>query len=152
MEQHESMGGTKMTELMKRYEAETGNEVQSDAFAQHEIWEYIRWLESQLAEQTLEKFQEIIRNQCDEISALKAQLTWRPVSEKPEISDKYYVIRKGFAITFRDICLFMDGEWCVNRVSEEHGGEYWQPIEKDNTCPVVLWFPAPIIPPAPEKV
>jgi len=73
-----------MTELMKRYEAETGNEVQSDAFAQHEIWEYIRWLESQLAEQTLEKFQEIIRNQCDEISALKAQLTWRPVSEPPK--------------------------------------------------------------------
>jgi hypothetical protein len=72
------------------------------------------------------------------------------VTEKPEISDKYYVIRKGFAITFRDICLFMGGEWCVNRVSEEHGGEYWQPIEKDNTCPVVLWFPTPIIPPAPE--
>jgi hypothetical protein len=73
-----------MTELMKRYEAETGNEVQSNAFAQHEIWEYIRWLESQLTEQTLEKFQEIIRNQCDEISALKDQLTWRPVSEKPK--------------------------------------------------------------------
>jgi len=87
-----------------------------------------------------------------ENAKLKAQLTWLPVTEKPEISDKYYVIRKGFAITFRDICLFMDGEWCVNRVSEEHGGEYWQPIEKDNTCPVVLWFPAPIIPPAPEKV
>ena len=80
-----------MTKLMKRYEAETGNEVQSNAFAQHEIWEYIRWLESQLTEQTLEKFQEIIRTQCDEISALKAQLTWRPVSEKPEEGDRYLI-------------------------------------------------------------
>jgi len=115
------------TELMKRYETEM-DEIATWHWHDKEFVtdDYIAWLE--------------------------AQLTWRPVTEKPEISDKYYVIRKGFAITFRDICLFMDGEWCVNRVSEEHGGEYWQPIEKDNTCPVVLWFPAPIIPPAPEKV
>ena len=86
-----------MTELMKRYEAETGNEVQSDAFAQHEIWEYIRWLESQLTDQTLEKFQEIIRNQCDEISALKAQLTWRPVSKGlPEEAGLYFVEAKPY--------------------------------------------------------
>ena len=75
-----------MTELMKRYEAETGH----NAFLTYGITQaicyptYVEWLEEQLSNQTVGKFQEIIRNQCDEISALKSQLTWRPVSEKPK--------------------------------------------------------------------
>ena len=82
-----------MTELMKRYEAETGH----NAFLTYGITQaicyptYVEWLEEQLSNQTVEKFQEIIRNQCDEISALKAQLTWRPVSEKPEKAGVYFV-------------------------------------------------------------
>ncbi len=74
------------TELMKRYEEETGH----NAFLTYGITQaicyptYVEWLEEQLSNQTVEKFQEIIRNQCDEISALKEQLRWRPVSEKPE--------------------------------------------------------------------
>ena len=74
-----------MTELMKRYEAETGES--STTIWRGEIvasGKYIEWLESKLTEQTLEKFLEIIRTQCDEISALKAQLTWRLVSEPPK--------------------------------------------------------------------
>ena len=76
-----------MTELMKRYEAETGKSSTQTITDGLDIWhyEYIAWLENQVLDgKTIEKFQEIIRNQCDEISALKAQLTWRPVSEKPE--------------------------------------------------------------------
>jgi len=70
------------SEMMKRYEAETGK--QSTRFmtdgihsAGIEVWhyEYIAWLEAQVTEslepQIIEKFQEIIRNQCDEVSALK---------------------------------------------------------------------------------
>ena len=74
-----------MTELMKQYEKDTG--CSSTTIWRGEIvasGKYIEWLEAQLTEQTLEKFQKIIRNQCDEISALKAQLTWRPVSEPPK--------------------------------------------------------------------
>ena len=78
------------------------------------------------------------------VKQLKEQLRWRPVSEKPEIDDKYYTIRKGMALTFRDVCLYKDGKWCVN------SGDYWEPIEKDNACPIILWFPSPSIPPAPE--
>ena len=126
-----------MTELMKRYEAETGNEVQSDAFAQHEIWEYIRWLESQLAEQTLEKFQEIIRNQCDEISALKAQLTWRPVSEKPKENDEDYFTRsaEGEVVKMR----YHDGMFFI---WDDEVSMYFLPMDKPK-----YWLP---IPPAPE--
>ena len=125
-----------MTELMKRFQEETG----VDLFGGW-TYEIVNGLmKPPFNESPWMKFNEW----------LAEQLTWRPVTQKPEISDKYYVIRKGFALMFRDVCLFMDGEWCMNRVSEEHGGEYWQPIEKDNACPVVLWFPPPIIPPAPE--
>lgn len=66
-----------MNELMKRYEAEF------EKGLTHACYE--SWLENQVLDgKTIEKFQEIIRNQCDEISALKAQLTWRPVSEPPK--------------------------------------------------------------------
>ena len=117
-----------MAELMKRYEAETGNEVQSNAFAQHEIWEYIRWLESQLTEQTVDKFQEIIRTQCDEISGLKEQLRWRPVSEKPE-KDGWYLCKVLYVNdTIGEETVHFDGERFV-------------------FSNVVKWLP---IPPAPE--
>ena len=116
-----------MTELMKQYEKETGNEVQSDAFAQHEIWEYIRWLEFQLTDQTLEKFQEIIRTQCDEISALKAQLTWRPVSEKPEKKEFYLVKTPSFIFK-----AYFDGEKYKKVVDE-----------KLVTVPAIYWLPIP---------
>ena len=96
-----------MTELMKRYEAETGKvmsrlmEIFADADKHSkeelinvmtELYMYGLHLENQVLDgKTIEKFQEIIRNQCDEISALKAQLTWRPVTQKPEKADMYFV-------------------------------------------------------------
>ena len=68
------------SETMKRYEAETGK--QSTRFvtdgihsAGIEVWhfEYIAWLETKanISDEAIEAFQEIIRNQCDEISSLK---------------------------------------------------------------------------------
>ena len=75
------------TEMMKRYEAETGKSSTQTITDGLDMWhyEYIEWLEAQVLDgKTIEKFQKIIRTQCDEISALKAQLTWRPVSEPPK--------------------------------------------------------------------
>jgi len=104
-----------MTDLMKRYEAETGKvmsrlmEIFADAEKHSkeelinvmtELYMYGLHLEAQLTgvlgNKTIEKFQEIIRSQCDEISALKAQLTWRPVSEKPERLGMYFVECKPY--------------------------------------------------------
>lgn len=72
-----------MTELMKRYLKETGESIQIRGTLMGR--NYVAWLETKvLDEKTIEKFQKIICSQCDEISALKAQLTWRLVSEKPK--------------------------------------------------------------------
>lgn len=80
--------------------------------------------------ETVEKFQEIIRTQCDEISELKAQLRWRPVSEKPDKAGVYFVEGKPYTGCESTIITtaYFDGEiflWYV----------------------VVRWLP---IPPAPE--
>lgn len=139
-----------MTELMKRYEAETGKvmsrlmEIFADAEKHSkeelinvmtELYMYGLHLEAQLTgvlgNITIEKFQEIIRNQCDEISALKAQLTWRPVSEKPETGKR--VLYYGTNVD----------------IGEYNGYDEW--IDTDGgICPIELtthWLP---IPPARE--
>ena len=92
-----------MSELMERYEAETGKNASDELYSGSiKLYmptnDYIQWLESKAKcnYETVEKFQEIIRNQCDEISALKAQLTWRPVSEKPERLGMYFVECKPY--------------------------------------------------------
>ena len=82
--------------------------------------------------ETVEKFQEIIRTQCDEISELKAQLRWRPVSEKPDKAGVYFVEGKPYTGCESTIITtaYFDGEiflWYV----------------------VVRWLP---IPPAPDTV
>ncbi len=112
--------------------------------------EYVEWLEAkfdemklQLTDQTLEKFQEIIRNQCDEISALKAQLTWRPVSEKPE-KDGIYLIRRVYLDA--ELMLYRGGKWWF------FDDELFQYLEFDfdimaNKFKPTHWLP---IPPAQE--
>jgi len=120
-----------MTEMMERYEAERGGimpcgmEIPGGFIYSKE---YVTWLEDQLTEQTLEKFQEIIRNQCDEISALKEQLRWRLVSEKPE-KDGWYLCKVLYVNdTIGEETVHFDGERFV-------------------FSNVVKWLP---IPPAPE--
>ena len=101
-----------MTELMKRYEAETGH----NAFLTYGITQaicyptYVEWLEEQLSNQTVEKFQEIIRNQCEEISALKDQLTWGPVSENPEKYGWYLCKVLYIDDTIGEETVYFDGE------------------------------------------
>jgi len=68
------------TEMMKRYEAKTGKRfshmqkraVEGDINCTMSTG-YITWLETKanISDETIEAFLELIRNQCDEISALK---------------------------------------------------------------------------------
>ena len=98
-----------MTELMKRYEAETGKKAivpcgQSIMTKCSSF--YIAWLES--------------------------QLTWRPVSEKPETGGEYLVKSLdeiGDVVEDFDKFANRDGKWC------------WL------SSNVIKWLP---IPPAPE--
>lgn len=82
--------------------------------------------------ETVEKFQEIIRTQCDEISELKAQLRWRSVSEKPEKADMYFVECKPYT-------------GCGSTIVTTA----WFDGEKFPWHDVVKWLP---IPPAPDTV
>jgi hypothetical protein len=64
------------TEMMKKYEDYTG-ETLEDAEEREKtlafLSKYTRWLETKanISDETIKAFQEIIRTQCDEISALK---------------------------------------------------------------------------------
>ena len=124
-----------MTELMKRYEAETGKNASDELYSgSMKLYmpsnDYIQWLESKAKcnYETVEKFQEIIRNQCDEISALKEQLRWRLVSERPE-KDGWYLCKVLYVNdTIGEETVHFDGERFV-------------------FSNVVKWLP---IPPAPE--
>ena len=130
-----------MTELMKRYEKETGKpSMRCVTDGIHcvgiDIWhyEYIAWLENKVLDgKTIEKFQEIITNQCDEISSLKAQLTWRPVSEKPKEGQIVFVmVSTGWVVA-----QYLDGGFYV-----DDGFTFGDFING-----VSHWLP---IPPAPE--
>lgn len=95
------------TEMMKRYEEETGRKPKnlfmgSEESLIHFTREYVEWLE--------------------------AQLTWRPVSEKPEKDGEYFVkFHYVDGEEGMDVCDFTNGEW------------FWDDI--------ISWLP---IPPAPE--
>ena len=101
------------TEMMKRYEAETGNEsfyvyedaytLPTDTYAE----EYIEWLEAKanISDEAIEAFQKIIRNQCDEISALK---------EKAEAYDRLMSMN---SLSKNDIKIVLYGKaWCAYRI------------------------------------
>ena len=95
-----------MTEFMKRYEADF------EKGLTHACYE--SWLEAKVLDgKTIEEFQEIIRNQCDEISALKSQLTWRPVSEKPEKEGWYLCKVEYVDDTIGEETVFFNGEHFV---------------------------------------
>lgn len=67
-----------MTELMKRYIKETGESIQIRGTLMGR--NYAAWLEKQLY------------LTVEEVYALKAQLTWRPVSEKPKEGQIVFVM------------------------------------------------------------
>jgi hypothetical protein len=65
------------TEMMKKYDAET-DEIATWCWHDREFLtdDYIAWLEAKanISDEAIEAFRELIRNQCDEISALKAKV------------------------------------------------------------------------------
>ena len=100
-----------MTELMKRYEAETG--CSSTTIWRGEIvasGKYIEWLE--------------------------AQLTWRPVSEKPEKDGEYFA--KHDTSDEPSVLSYKDGVWLFFD---------YDIAENVITNPPLYWLP---IPPAPK--
>jgi len=107
-----------ITEMMKRYEAETGESLEE--------------AKANVSDEAIEAFQEIIRTQCDEISVLKAQLTWRPVSDSPKKDGEYFVITADGDI---NKMYFNQGYWFI--WDDEVSG-YFLPM-----LPPRKWLPIP---------
>jgi hypothetical protein len=148
------------SEMMKKYEAysgETLEEAKGRGKMLAFLSKYTRWLEAKanISDEAIEAFQKIIRNQCDEISELKAQLTWRPVSEelpekekpvypKPWRNRRYnpYIVTDGHEARFAFFAeVSKDKWWFVN------------PHNHHEIKNVVAWKDASLglpIPPAPE--
>jgi hypothetical protein len=137
------------TEMMERFEEETGKHsvilkfmAGGQASEQKSYpklgpydysMDYIAWLEAKanIADEAIEAFLELIRNQCDEISALKEQLRWRPVSEKPK--ERQFVFGYNQKTKYFDVVLFYNDEFYLRGIA----------------VTITHWFPIPTIP-APE--
>lgn len=108
-----------MTELMKRYEAETGDSfLQAMEFNKVSYYMacYKAWLEREYHILQAENAQ------------LKAQLTWRPVSETPKEGQIVFaVIQTGWVVAqyFHGEFYVDDGFTFGDRIS---GVTYWLPI------------------------
>lgn len=94
-----------MTELMKRYEAETGKSPLLPIRCGNCTSDYIAWLETKVEDerrcyQQLDEMYIVVSraevNQRKEAEKLKDQLRWRPVSEKPEVKGEYWTRLKMF--------------------------------------------------------
>ena len=147
-----------MTAMMKRYEEKTGKPaIHWTAFGFEISQEYLDVIEAKanISDEAIKAFQKIIRNQCDEISELKDQLTWRPVSEelpekekpvypKPWRNRRYnpYIVTDGHEARFAFFAeVSKDKWWFVN------------PHNHHEIKNVVAWKDASLglpIPPAPE--
>ena len=133
-----------MTELMKRYEKETGKSPLLPIRCGNCTSDYITWLETKVEDekrhyQQLDEMYIVVSraevNQRKEAEKLKAQLTWRPVSEAPEENEYYLCRMKG---DVEAVCQFWYGEWY------DFEGPYREWRESDR---ITHWLP---IPPAPE--
>ena len=104
-----------MTELMKRYEEKTGKQAMHwTAFGSEISQEYLDVIEAKanISDEAIEAFQEIIRNQCDEISTLKEKAEAydrlmsggkKTLKEWANIFGAYFAVGKsGVGYVFRD--------------------------------------------------
>jgi hypothetical protein len=130
------------TEMMKRFEKETGKQSAivkfmsgGQALEQKSYpklgpydysMDYIAWLEAKanIADEAIEAFLELIRNQCDEISALKEQLRWRPVSEKPK--ERQFVFGYNQKTKYFDVVFFYNGGFYLRGIAVTI--THWLPI------------------------
>lgn len=103
------------SEMMKKFEAETGKEA-IDYLTEYPFDDYTRWLEAKanISDEAIEAFQELIRNQCDKISALK---------EKAEAYDR---LMSGEGVTKKEVANIF------GKVLVMTPNGYWQ-----------LWFSKP---------
>ena len=108
-----------MTELMKRYEKETGKSPLLPIRCGNCTSDYIAWLETKVEDekrhyQQLDEMYIVVSraevNQRKEAEKLKAQLTWRPVSEKPEKYGWYLCKVKYVDNTIGEETVNFDGE------------------------------------------
>ena len=84
--------------------------------------------------QSVEKFQEIITKQCDEISELKDQLTWRSVSEKPE--EGQFIFGYNEKTKCFDVLFFYNGGFYLRGIAVSI--THWLPIpQAPDTLPDV---------------
>ena len=113
-----------MTELMKRYEAET-DEIATWSWHNKEF----------VTDDVLEWASEKIQALDVENAQLKAQLTWRPVSEKPE-NDDWVTLRRNVNGKTDD-----EQVWFYHLMDVKE----WEGLVK--TLGATHWLP---IPPAPE--
>jgi len=124
-----------MAELMKQYEEKTGNVMPEQHYKNMHLlvdWyqSFSEWLARELkAEQVVVKMQKAV------IEELKTQLTWRPVSDRPENNDYYLCKMCG---DVEAVCKYKYGQWYDFEGPERD----W--VESDR---VTHWLP---IPPAPE--
>jgi hypothetical protein len=112
-----------MTELMKRYEDETGKKA-IDMYTEYATDDFIRWTAVLI---------DILEARCAE---LKAQLTWRPVSDELPSVEK-----DGDAIIgwLKDVDESLVQVDCVSTIWFLNSYERW----------FTHWMP---IPPAPEEI
>ncbi len=115
-----------MTELMKRYEAETGKDaLVFNPSGMNPSNEYVAFLETEVKATRI---------------TLKAQLTWRPVSENPRKEGWIFCHRKAKCICgCGEVGIIPDAlRWLIAYQTWEEFVEKWNVID---------WLP---IPPAPE--
>ena len=112
-----------ITEMMKRYEEKM--DLKKDSIKMQYV--YDRFIEG---------FEEFVQEEYDALQSentrLKAQLTWRPVSEKPEKDGKYYVMY-GDNQTTAEYGVGLD-EWTCEVINfgsiyvTHRPPKYWLPI------------------------
>ena len=130
------------TEMMKKFEDETckhsvilkfmagGQALESKDFPKIGSYDYstdyIAWLEAKanITDDTIEKFQEIITKQCDEISELKDQLTWRSVKEKPK--EEQFIFGYNKKTKCFDVLFFCNDEFYLRGIAVSI--THWLPI------------------------
>ena len=124
-----------MTELMKRYEKETGKSPLLPIRCGNCTSDYIAWLETKVEDekrhyQQLDEMYIVVSraevNQRKEAEKLKAQLTWRPVSEKPEKDCQCFVSLADGGMVI--IGMWKSGDLCIEEKYKWLGVKSWLPI------------------------